>query len=272
MSTTLDSSSKTAPKKVCTICKDPTKELYNTSWCFECKKMKETERRANMTEEQKEEIRKKNREKYKQNKVKAQEKIKQIDQKQKITCTGCKVEKLVVDFYIAKQKGTIRAKCKECTLKEKSEYYEKNKEQYIKQTTKYKNEKAKKDPVYRLERRVRCRIYYAFKSQGKVKTNRTHKYLGCSSEYLLEWLTYQFTPGMTIDNYGTYWHMDHVKPCSAYNLSNDDEIYECFNWKNIRPLEGKENIVKSDKIDIDLIKSHKEIVNKFLNSKKELII
>ena len=47
---------------------------------------------------------------------------------------------------------------------------------------------------------------------------------------------------MTFDNYGE-WHIDHVKPCSSFDLTNEQEIYECFNWKNIRPCWKKLNLI-----------------------------
>ena len=41
---------------------------------------------------------------------------------------------------------------------------------------------------------------------------------------------------------------------------------ECFNWKNLRPVKGSENLEKSDKIDEKLIKEHLQLVNKFLQT------
>ncbi len=57
-------SSQESSKKLCTNCKNPEKELYNTSWCIDCKRLKECERRANLSDEKKEEMRQKERERY----------------------------------------------------------------------------------------------------------------------------------------------------------------------------------------------------------------
>jgi hypothetical protein len=208
----MSTSSVDPPKKLCTICNNPEKELCNTSWCIDCKRLKERERRANLSEEKKEEMRKKERERYEKNKANSKQKLKQLDLTTKIECPECNKNKFVTEFYIAKQKGTIRSKCKECILKEKKNYYEENKKDYIKKTSDYKKQKEKTDPTFLLERRVRCRIYHAFKSQSLKKTKKTTTYLGCTGKFLHDWLTYQFTDEMTTDNYGTYWHIDHVKP------------------------------------------------------------
>ena len=253
-------------KKLCTICKNPEKDLYNLSWCIDCKRQQERERRAKLSEEKKEEMRQKERDRYEKNKAIANKKIKQIDLTNEIECSECKNTKPISEFYMAKQKGTIRSKCKDCTKKGKKEYYEENKEKYIKQTSEYKKQKEKTDPVYLLERRVRCRIYHAFKSQSLKKNKKTLKYLGCTGKFLHDWLTYQFTNEMSIENYGIYWHIDHVKPCSVYDLSKDEESMECFNWKNLRPVKGSENLEKSDKIDNKLIKAHQKVVDIYLKN------
>lgn len=37
---------------------------------------------------------------------------------------------------------------------------------------------------------------------------------------------------MNWDNYGS-WHIDHIIPCSSWDLSNEDDIYKCFNYLNL---------------------------------------
>ncbi len=253
-------------KKVCTLCKDPERELYNSSWCTTCKNLKEKERRSNLSADKKEEMRKKERERYEKNKLKAKQLIKEIDLTSKLTCTKCKKTKKLDEFYIAKQKGNIRAKCKICSLKDKKEYYDKNKIEYNKKTSEYKKQKEKSDPAFLFERRLRCRIYHAFKSQSLKKTNKTQKYLGCSGKFLHDWLSYQFTEDMTIENYGSYWHIDHVKPCASYDLSDENQAMECFNWQNLRPLKCSDNLEKSDTIDEKLIKIHQKKVDEYLKT------
>ena len=45
------------------------------------------------------------------------------------------------------------------------------------------------------------------------------------------------------------WHLDHIRPCSSFNLSEDKQQYVCFNWRNLRPLWWDKNINKKDKYD-----------------------
>jgi len=70
---------------------------------------------------------------------------------------------------------------------------------------------------------------------------------------------------MSWENYGK-WHIDHIKPCSSYDFNKSEDIIECFNWKNLRPCWGKENLEKSDKIDLVLINKFKTKAETFLKS------
>ena len=89
------------------------------------------------------------------------------------------------------------------------------------------------------------------------------KYIGCDLDFLKQWLESHFTEQMTFENYGSYWHVDHVIPCSKFNLENENEINNCFHWTNLQPLESSKNMSKSNKIDHDNIKSHYKKVKLF---------
>jgi hypothetical protein len=71
---------------------------------------------------------------------------------------------------------------------------------------------------------------------------------------------------MSWKNRGTYWHIDHIKPCSSFDLTNQEEIYKCYNWRNLRPLEKTENIIKSNFIDNDIILTFEAKSNNFLKN------
>ena len=68
-------------------------------------------------------------------------------------------------------------------------------------------------------------------------------------EKLKKHLEKQFQKGMTWNNYGMYgWHIDHIIPCSAFNLNLESEQRKCFNYTNLQPLWAIDNIKKGDKI------------------------
>ena len=71
-----------------------------------------------------------------------------------------------------------------------------------------------------------------------------------SLEQLCSHLENQFNDKMSWDNYGSYWHIDHIKPICSFNFLTyeDKEFQECWSLNNLRPLEARENIRKGRKI------------------------
>ena len=53
---------------------------------------------------------------------------------------------------------------------------------------------------------------------------------------------------MTWQNYGRAWHIDHIIPCSAFDLTRPNQIRQCFHFTNLRPLWAKANLRKHAKI------------------------
>lgn len=52
--------------------------------------------------------------------------------------------------------------------------------------------------------------------------------------------------GMSWDNYGKVWEVDHIKPCSLFNLADPTQQRECFNYSNLQPLFVLDNRKKGD--------------------------
>lgn len=121
----------------------------------------------------------------------------------------------------------------------------------------------------RIAKNLRTRLGKLMKQN---KTSSTFDYIGMTISEFREWLEYQFDENMNWDNYGSYWQIDHVTPCASYNLEDENEAFKCFSWENSRPLEKKENNIKSDNIDNAEINKHNGVVlkyKKFLSQKSK---
>jgi hypothetical protein len=94
------------------------------------------------------------------------------------------------------------------------------------------------------------------------KRKKTLAYVGCNFEYLKHWFEYLFTENMTWDNYGE-WEIDHVIPCSHFDLSNIDDQIKCFNWTNLRPCWKIDNIVKGNKLIDSIIEIHNQKIKEY---------
>ena len=52
---------------------------------------------------------------------------------------------------------------------------------------------------------------------------------------------------MTMENYGTLWHIDHKIPKAYFNYktNTDPDFKKCWSLKNFEPLYGSENMKKN---------------------------
>ena len=90
------------------------------------------------------------------------------------------------------------------------------------------------------------RILLALK--GKSKSADTITLLGVSNiEFLWAYLEKQFKSGMTRENHGL-WHVDHIIPCSSFDLTKPEEQAKCFHYTNLQPLWASENLSKGNRI------------------------
>lgn len=109
-------------------------------------------------------------------------------------------------------------------------------------------ERRRNDPFLRLRDAIRGSIR-AYLGSKKTRRGSTFEIVGCTPDFLRGHLEKQFKPGMTWENYGSHWHVDHRIPLASGNSA--DEIKGLSHWTNLQPLEAIENIIKSDKIPID---------------------
>lgn len=101
------------------------------------------------------------------------------------------------------------------------------------------------DLAFRLASLLRCRIHYALR--GGSKAGKTLKLLGCSVQELILHLESKFVPGMTWENYGPVWHVDHKRPCASFDLTDFSQQRECFHYSNLQPLFAADNFSKGAK-------------------------
>jgi hypothetical protein len=150
---------------------------------------------------------------------------------------------------------------KEKINKKNKIWYELNKEKHrennkkwteknINKVREYHNNRIKfqrrTDPLKRLIFNVRNRVHLFLKLKNIKKTNQTFDIVGCSPEFLKEYLEKQFTEGMTWELMGKNIHIDHIIPLSS--AKTEEEIYELCHYTNLQPLWAEDNLKKGNKI------------------------
>lgn len=102
------------------------------------------------------------------------------------------------------------------------------------------------DPSFRLACNLRKRTRKSLK--GISKSQSTIELLGCSIENLKIHLENQFSDGMSWDNYNYHgWHVDHIIPCSSFDLSDPAQQKKCFHWSNLQPMWCIQNLSKGNR-------------------------
>jgi hypothetical protein len=94
--------------------------------------------------------------------------------------------------------------------------------------------------VFNLRRRLREYI--------RAHGTRTVELIGCTTAELRTHIERQFRDGMSWENYGQ-WHVDHIRPCAAFDLTDYAQRCACFHFTNLQPLWAEDNILKSDRLD-----------------------
>lgn len=148
-------------------------------------------------------------------------------------------------------------------LKKHKEYYKipKNKKRKSKQDKSYNSrEDVKKrnnlnrairyatDPHFVIRKLTSERIRNALRNFKAVKYFSSQKLVGCTLIELKQHLESQFTIGMSWQNQGA-WHIDHIIPCSSFDLTKPSEQKKCFHYTNLQPLWAYDNLSKSNKLN-----------------------
>ena len=187
--------------------------------------------------------------------------MKEYHKKNKAALTEYKKE------YYQKNKEALaehRKNNKEAIYERRKEHRKNNKEALAK----YAREWSKKNKGRRAEysrkweennKEARAKYYKEYR-KNRYNTNLDFKIgtilrgasslLGCTVEELKTHIENQFKDGMTWENWKyDGWHLDHIIPCSSFDLTKKKEHKKCFHYTNLQPLWAKDNLSKSNKLN-----------------------
>jgi hypothetical protein len=187
---------------------------------------------------------------------------------EKKICSKCKIEKDVCEFRKDNTKSDgLYSSCKLCKLKWRQENKEltnlsnkrsrdKNIEKRRLHNSLYQKNnrekvnlrmvnRRKNDTIFKLKCLIRSRVWNFLNYNNITKKNGTFDIVGCSPEFLKEYLEQKFTEGMSWDLMGQHIHIDHIIPLSSANT--EEEIYKLCHYTNLQPLWAEDNLKKSNK-------------------------
>jgi hypothetical protein len=126
------------------------------------------------------------------------------------------------------------------------DYYKNHKKERLEYWRLYQNHRQNTDIEYKILCQMRTRLNFILKNRGAKKVDHTITILGCSIRDFIRHIESKFLTGMTWDNYGKMgWHIDHIKPCATFDLTRPEDQRICFNYRNLQPLWGIDNLRKN---------------------------
>ena len=143
---------------------------------------------------------------------------------------------------LIKRDAEWRSKNKERHRENARNWYYANREYAVKRHAKYHKERQKTDIEFKLSCRIRSRIYNALRHDRKIGSAIND--LGCSLEFFKNYIAEQFTDGMSWDNYGTLWELDHILPLANYLLLDRGTFRRLVHYTNYQPLTIAQNRAK----------------------------
>lgn len=155
-------------------------------------------------------------------------------------CYKCKTEKPLTEFYTIRKfayRNSISSysyECKQCNIQSGSK----------RKLFKYRNNKD-----IQIKHLLRSRLFALIKDKDKSASTLT--LLGCSIKELKEHLQQTaILNGYKDFNINTYnsslYHIDHIVPCTLFNLNCSYHQRLCFNYTNLQILDARKNISKSN--------------------------
>ena len=110
----------------------------------------------------------------------------------------------------------------------------------------------------------KCIRNYIFEN---IKSKKTEEILGTNKVEYKKYLQSKFKEGMTWENYGKVWQIDHIIPSSSFKFNTKEDLKKCFNYKNTQPLFRSENLSKFDKNGENVYLYSKDISSEFRKQK-----
>lgn len=115
----------------------------------------------------------------------------------------------------------------------------------LQETSRNGRKRQMQDPKFRIAMNLRRRMNTVLKNF--TKDSSTIKLVGCTWEEFRAHIESQFVDGMSWENYGRFgWHVDHIKSCAKFDLSDPAQQKECFHYTNLQPLWWQDNLLKKD--------------------------
>jgi hypothetical protein len=110
---------------------------------------------------------------------------------------------------------------------------------------KWQRDRKAADPSFNMAHRLRSRVRSALAAQGAGKSFKLFEIVGLERKELFDYLVSKFQSGMTVEDFAAgRIHIDHIKPCERFDLTDVEQQRQCFHYTNLQPLWAEDNFKK----------------------------
>lgn len=157
-------------------------------------------------------------------------------------------------------RAKLRPDFKEKERMWRKKYKSEHKEEIKVKRCLYQQKKRSIDPIYKLKGNIRKMMNRSIIKNGFTKKSRTYQLLGCSYEFVKQYLESKFEPWMNWNNHGTYnsnptqlnqsWDIDHIIP--LFTAETEEDLLKLFHYTNLQPLDSYTNRFTKKHHDVEL--------------------
>jgi len=105
----------------------------------------------------------------------------------------------------------------------------------------YIKQRRRNDDEFRLKENLKCSLRKILERTGSKKKSKTFDIMGYDANKLKERLEFQFQEGMSWDNYGEIWEIDHIISIQHFLNKGETRPNIINALSNLRPLWVREN-------------------------------
>ena len=94
-------------------------------------------------------------------------------------------------------------------------------------------------------------------------------FIGIDKQGFINHVNKYFLEGMTKENFGKIWGLDHIVPVDLFDINDEAEKKLCYNYQNIIPMFNNDNRLKGASVHFSLAKLETMYTNVYIQQLKE---
>lgn len=119
----------------------------------------------------------------------------------------------------------------------------------LKSHNEYARQRYFTDPQWNMNMKLRRRVDRVLRQRKISKSTKTMELLGCTYVEFNIYIESRFTPNMSWDKIlSGEIHLDHIRPCASFDLTDIEQQKVCFHYSNLQPLWAKDNLSKGARL------------------------